>query len=140
MGPNKRKLAAQLYHRLREHYAPHGLLHCGQGKWYPGEQLPRWSLNCYWRRDGEPIWRDPALIADDNRDRGAGGASLSPAIAQKFLQSLGERVCVRDGRSSVIPGDPPMGYRLPLDSQPWVRPSDYPYVHAPDPTQAYAPL
>src|SRR5450631_1649301 len=61
LGPDKRKLAAQLYHRLREHYAPHGLVHFGQGKWYPGEQLPRWSLNCYWRRDGEPIWHTPEL-------------------------------------------------------------------------------
>ena len=66
LGPNKRRLAAQLYHRLRDHYAPHGLVHFGQGKWYPGEQLPRWSLNCFWRRDGEPVWRDPALIADEN--------------------------------------------------------------------------
>ena len=58
LGPNKRRLAAQLYQRLREKYAPQGLVHFGQGKWYPGEPLPRWSLNCFWRRDGEPIWHD----------------------------------------------------------------------------------
>src|ERR1700728_1227351 len=81
MGPNKRRLAAQLYHRLRDHYAPHSLVHFGQGKWYPGEQLPRWSLNCFWRRDGEPSWRDAALIADETRDYG-----VTPAIAQSFLQ------------------------------------------------------
>uniref|UniRef100_UPI0040540C7F transglutaminase family protein n=1 Tax=Pseudomonas sp. TaxID=306 RepID=UPI0040540C7F len=61
LGPNKRRLATELFHRLREHYAPEALVHFGQGKWYPGEQLPRWSLNDYWRRDGEPIWHNPAL-------------------------------------------------------------------------------
>src|ERR1700691_3710159 len=87
MGPNKRKLAAQLYHRLRDHYAPHVLVHFGQGKWYPGEQLPRWSLNCFWRRDGEAVWRDPGLIADENHDYG-----VSAETAQKFLQALAERL------------------------------------------------
>ena len=54
-------LAVDLYQRLRERYAPTGLAHFGQGKWYPGEQLPRWSLNCFWRRDGEAIWCNRAL-------------------------------------------------------------------------------
>ena len=58
LGPNKRRLAAEVYHRLRARYGAKGLVHFGQGKWYPGEQLPRWSLNCFWRDDGEPIWRD----------------------------------------------------------------------------------
>ena len=49
LGPNKRRLAADLYHRLRKRYGAQGLVHFGQGKWYPGEQLPRWSLNCFWR-------------------------------------------------------------------------------------------
>ena len=87
MGPNKRKLAAQLYQRLRAHYAPHGLTHFGQGKWYPGEQLPRWSLNCFWRRDGEPIWQAPALIADENHDYG-----VTAATASSFLQALARRL------------------------------------------------
>ncbi|MGH9578280.1 MAG: transglutaminase family protein, partial [Terriglobales bacterium] len=56
MGPNKRKLGVNLLLRLKEKYAAKGLLHFGQGKWYPGEQLPRWSLSCFWRKDGEPVW------------------------------------------------------------------------------------
>ena len=63
LGPDKRRLSAELFQRMRKHYAPKGLVHFGQGKWYPCEQLPRWSLNCYWRRDGVPIWHNSALIA-----------------------------------------------------------------------------
>src|SRR5258708_366765 len=80
LGPTKRKLAAALYKRMKERYAPAGLAHFGQGKWYPGEQLPRWSLNCYWRKDGEPIWGNPQLIAAESRDYGA-----DEAAAQRFL-------------------------------------------------------
>ena len=47
---------------------------------------------------------------------------------------------LRDERCYLIPGDSPMGYRLPLDSQPWVKPTDYPWVHAPDPSQQFPPL
>src|SRR5208282_1009472 len=67
LGAKKRKLAADLYWRLKNKYAPTGLAHFGQGKWYPGEQLPRWSLNCYWRKDGEPLWRNARLTADETQ-------------------------------------------------------------------------
>src|SRR6478752_2516760 len=70
LGPTKRLLAANLYRRLKEKYAPTGLAHFGQGKWYPGEPLPRWSLNCFWRKDGEPIWQTPELFADEKSGSG----------------------------------------------------------------------
>ena len=211
MGPDKRRLAAELYHRLRDHYAPAGLAHFGQGKWYPGEQLPRWSLNCFWRRDGEPIWSESELIADEQGDYGA-----TPATAERFLREVAARLGVSpgyvfpafedafyylwrerrlpanvdplnsklddpqerarllrvfgqgldriagqvlpieraaDGRSwrsgrwflrtdhcYLTPGDSALGYRLPLDSQPWVSAEDYPYVLPPDPMDETRPL
>ena len=71
LGKTKRLRAIELFNRMRDKYAPYGLSHFGQGKWYPGEQLPRWSLNCYWRKDGEPIWTDPSLYADEGKQYGA---------------------------------------------------------------------
>src|SRR5580765_1710323 len=71
MGPTKRALSGELMERLRAHYGSGGLVHYGQGKWYPGGQLPRWSLNLFWRRDGVPIWHGPALLASERDDHGA---------------------------------------------------------------------
>ena len=64
-------------------------MHFGQGKWYPGEQLPRWALGCYWRRDGEPAWSDPSLFADENAAGGHGSAD-----AARFIQALAVRLGV----------------------------------------------
>src|SRR6185295_12674967 len=47
---------------------------------------------------------------------------------------------LRRERCYLTPGDSPVGYRLPLDSQPWVRDSDYPYMHQPDPMSPPRPL
>jgi uncharacterized protein (DUF2126 family) len=65
LGEEKRKLAGELLERLEARFGSGSLLHFGQGKWYPGEQLPRWALGCYWRKDRQPIWHNPALIARD---------------------------------------------------------------------------
>ncbi len=87
VGPTKRVLAADLFRRLRDKYAPTGLVHLGQGKWYPGEQLPRWSLNCFWRRDGQPVWSDPRLQAEEGRDYG-----VTEESGRRFLAGVAERL------------------------------------------------
>jgi uncharacterized protein (DUF2126 family) len=209
MGPRKRFLGANLLKRLKERFAPKGLLHYGQGKWYPGEQLPRWSLSCFWRKDGEPLWTNPALFADETVNYGA-----TPAQAALFLRTLASKLSLdekfvfaayedtwyylwrerklpsnvdpfdarlddplerarlrkvfkqgldkavghvlpirknlvrwesgswflRAERCYLVPGDSPMGYRLPLDSLPWAASRDRPALHVADPTQRFAPL
>lgn len=63
-GPQKRVRASDLTARLKSLWAPTGLVQRSQGKWYPGEPLPRWQIGLYWRRDGQPLWSDPDLLAD----------------------------------------------------------------------------
>ncbi|MGB7389072.1 MAG: transglutaminase family protein [Pseudomonas neustonica] len=86
-GPTKRGLSEALLRRLRPHYAPHSLIHYQQGKWYPGEPLPRWALACYWRRDGKPMWQDDQWLADMEKDYGH-----SNAQAQLFAETLVKRL------------------------------------------------
>jgi uncharacterized protein (DUF2126 family)/transglutaminase-like putative cysteine protease len=65
-GPLKRKLAYDLALRLKKRFAHGGLLHFGQGKWYPGELFPRWNYALYWRKDGQPIWKNDELVAKED--------------------------------------------------------------------------
>jgi uncharacterized protein (DUF2126 family) len=213
VGGDKQARAEALIRRLRERYAPGGLLHFGQGKWYPGESLPRWAFSLYWRKDGEPLWRNPALF-----EGGGGATSPTAPKAQDFAEAMAARLgvgpeCVipayedaahfvmqesglpvdldpsdpkiddpeerarmmrtferglsqptgfvlplqrwnaqarsvwrserwplRRGRLFLVPGDSPIGLRLPMKSLPHVEPEDWPEVHERDPLEARAPL
>ena len=212
LGPTKRGLATELVHRLRTKYGQGGFLHFGQGKWYPGEQLPRWALTIGWRADGQPCWNDPTLFADERDDH-----RYTAEDAQRFMGTLTQRLgldprfvlpgyedtwyylwrerrlpvnvdpfdarlddelerarlrrvftqgldaavgyllplkrewqvgtagpawatgpwFLREERLYLMPGDSPMGYRLPLDSTPWAAPADKPVPMLQDP---FAPL
>ena len=190
LGENKRLLAGGLLRRLAARFAPGAALHCGQGKWYPGEPLPRWALGCFWRKDGKPVWRRPELLSLEEKDHGHGigeahrfglalarrlgadpehlsagyedtlyqlwresavPANLDPAkadlrdplerrsLAGVLSRGLGTPVgyvlplgwdydrpgwrsakwTFRREQLFLLPGDSPMGLRLPLDSLPW---------------------
>jgi uncharacterized protein (DUF2126 family) len=215
LGPSKRGFGTELVQRLQARYGQGGFLHFGQGKWYPGEQLPRWALSAYWRADGDACWQDPSLFADEREP-----TRYTSADAQRFIERLSARLNVpsrfiqagyedvwyslwrerklpvnvdpfdsrlddelerarlrrvfergldapvgyalplrresrlglsaplwvtgpwffRDERMYLMPGDSPMGYRLPLDALPWVAAGDYPYLHENDPFAPVAPL
>ncbi|HMN93214.1 MAG TPA: transglutaminase family protein [Hydrogenophaga sp.] len=220
LGPTKRGYATELLGRLREQYGSGGFVHMGQGKWYPGEQLPRWALSVFWRADGQPCWHDASLLADERdaahythedahrftvalaRQLGLSPKFITPGhedtwyylwrerklpvnvdpfdsklddelerarLRRVFSQGLDATVgyvlplqasvhgsldahrvagtvwstgpwFFRDERMYLIPGDSPMGYRLPLDSLPWVSAGDYPYHIEQDPHSPRAPL
>ncbi|QIT57015.1 transglutaminase family protein [Aquisalimonas sp. 2447] len=88
LGRHKRERAEAMLHRLRDRFAPGGLLHHGQGKWYPGEPLPRWALGCFWRTDGEPLWQDSSLLADE-RDASDHTTADARAFAEQLATRLG---------------------------------------------------
>ena len=208
-GPNKRRYAAALIERFRQRFAPEGLLHFGQGKWYPGEQLPRWAFSLYWRRDGKPVWSEPALVAREDADHAPTSTAaleflrgvakrldldgdkvlaayedpwhfigqerklpenLDPKtnrledpmararLARVFERGLGKPVGyvlpmqrwnaqdgarrwvsepwkTRAGKIFLVPGDSPIGFRLPLPSLNYISPLEYPYVIPADPMQ-----
>jgi uncharacterized protein (DUF2126 family)/transglutaminase-like putative cysteine protease len=213
LGPTKRSRADELIRRLRDHFAVGGLLHYGQGKWYPGEPLPRWAFALYWRRDGKPIWRNAALIAPEtdsgrplagDAERfaravafrlGLDAAFVQPAfedpaermlkqgelpenvdpgdpkiddplerdrIMRAFERQLGAPVGyvlpvqrwtaqaapgwiseiwqTRRRHLFLVPGDSSMGFRLPLNSLPYLRPADYPHLVPADPMDEHGEL
>ncbi len=118
VGPTKRGFATELVRRLRDKFGAGGFMHFGQGKWYPGEQLPRWALSIYWRADGQPCWGDPALLADERAPGGYGEAD-----AQRFMAAL----CARIGLDPafVMPAHEDVWYylwrerRLPVNVDPF---------------------
>ena len=120
LGPLKRTRGLALIRSLRERTAPGGLLHLGQGKWYPGEQLPRWAFHCISRNDGVPVWENGDLFALEDQQYGFGDAD-----ALAFMQALGRRLEV--SAANILPAydaqpEPtaphksitPAGYILPL--------------------------
>ena len=114
LGAMKRSRGLALIQGLSNRMAQGALLHYGQGKWYPGEPLPRWALSCFWRADGVPVWQDPALIASEDQDY-----SYSASDALRFMQALTRRLQV--SAENVLPAHnsesdsaDPAGYILPL--------------------------
>src|SRR5882757_2221536 len=118
LGPTKRGYAVSLMDKLRARYGVGGFLHLGQGKWYPGEQLPRWAMSLFWRADGEPIWEDPTLFADE-RDPG----HYTAEDARRFIEHLADKVLL--DASYIQPGYEDTFYylwrerRLPVNVDPF---------------------
>ena len=97
LGPRKRELAGKLFKRVFSEYGAGGFIHHGQGKWYPGELLPRWVLSCFWRKDKKPIWRDPKLLADPLHP-----GTRTAADALRLAAALAGRLGIAEER--LVPG------------------------------------
>ncbi|MGB0713140.1 MAG: transglutaminase family protein, partial [Gammaproteobacteria bacterium] len=97
LGQHKLERAGVLVRKLKKAFGANGVLHYGQGKWYPGEQLPRWALGCYWRRDGQSVWNEPKLLADP-ASNGASDVTDAMRMAQAIAKHLGVQT------SHVVPG------------------------------------
>ena len=103
-GPHKRERAGALAARLKSVWAPHGLVQYGQGKWYPGEPLPRWQIALLWRRDGVALWRDPALLAEPWSAEPA--APVNPSAAHAVLSAVAAGLGLPDERVRPAYEDP----------------------------------
>ncbi len=89
VGLHKQRLSMELIQRLRTRFGPGGLLHFGEGKWYPGESLPRWAYTCLWRKDGQPIWSNSKWLAGGDPD-----SKLSVDRAGLFITEVSRRLQV----------------------------------------------
>ena len=118
LGPTKRGFATELVQRLLAKYGQGGFLHFGQGKWYPGEQLPRWALQICWRADGQPCWNDPSLFADERDPH-----EYTSDDSQRFITTLTRRLGLDP--SFVLPAHEDTWYylwrehRLPINVDPF---------------------
>jgi uncharacterized protein (DUF2126 family)/transglutaminase-like putative cysteine protease len=108
LGPRKWVLAEELAWRLQERFAPGALLAHGQGKWYPGEPVPRWSLGLHWRRDGRPLWRNNALIAREGAPapEAAAKADAKPEDAAQFARAMARELGLDEGYAMPAYEDP----------------------------------
>ena len=88
-GKEKRELSHDLIYRLREKFGRNGLIHYGQGKWYPGEPLPRWQYGLFWRKDGYPVWKNIGLIAHEKSKR-----TYTHQDARELTVELAKRLAV----------------------------------------------
>ena len=93
LSDEKTKLGYDLFQRLSAKFGAGALHQHAQGKWYPGEILPRWAMNTFWRKDGQPVWLDPSLLADPQ-----GKGSLKPGAAREFLTQLASALGVGEDR------------------------------------------
>jgi uncharacterized protein (DUF2126 family)/transglutaminase-like putative cysteine protease len=124
LSPRKLELATDLLHRLRKRFAPGGMLHFGQGKWYPGEPLPRWALSCLWRKDGVPLWKSdddspdvaPAASHEDARRFTERLASILGVSKEFALPAYEDPWMPGVDPANAKPGDP-VGYVLPLEAR-----------------------
>jgi uncharacterized protein (DUF2126 family)/transglutaminase-like putative cysteine protease len=92
-GDEKRQKALELAQRLKEHYAPKGLVQHSQGKWYPGEPLPRWQLAISWLADGKPLWTKAELL-DAPWAKPSHDPSDSAELAERLMAEIASRLGV----------------------------------------------
>ncbi|TNF42443.1 MAG: transglutaminase family protein, partial [Bacteroidetes bacterium] len=104
-GAEKQKLSNILIHKLSERFCTGGLFHYGQGKWYPGEPTPRWQMALYWRKDGQPVWKNKDLFADFSKKY-----NYSFTDAAKFMAHLTKKLGVDE--KNIIPGFEDIFYYL----------------------------